>query len=111
MGGATLSAELEEPTAWTRWTSTAAVRLEAALLESWISDDRGVRLLAATMLGRMRLLPEEDREAFAVTGSLHLFAISGLHIAGMAAMLVRLGDLARMDRRKAAAAALAALAV
>jgi competence protein ComEC len=111
MGGATLSAELEVPSAWTLWTSAAAARLERALLESWSSEDRGGRLLAATMLGRVRMLPEQDREAFAVTGSLHLFAISGLHIAGMAAMLVRLGDLARMDRRKAAAVALAALAV
>ena len=111
MGGATLGGEVEEPDGWSRWTDAAAARLEEALGESWREPGRGERLMAATMLGRTRLLPEEDKAAFAATGTLHLFAISGLHIAGMAALLVRLGDLARLDRRKAAAAALAALAL
>lgn len=111
MSGATVGGEVEPAAAWTRWTGRAAARLESALQESWREAGRGERLAAATMLGRTRLLPEEDKAAFAATGTLHLFAISGLHIAGMAAMLVRLGDLARVDRRKAAAAALAALAV
>jgi len=111
MGGAEVGGEVEPASAWTRWTDRAAARLGSALRESWRGDGRGERLLAATMLGRTRLLPEEDKAAFAATGTLHLFAISGLHIAGMAAMLVRLGDLARLDRRRAAALALAALAV
>ena len=45
-------------------------------------------LLAATMLGRTALLPEDAKAAFTATGTLHLFAISGLHIAGMAAALL-----------------------
>ncbi|MFN7341050.1 MAG: ComEC/Rec2 family competence protein [Opitutia bacterium] len=111
MGGAVVGGEVEPASAWTRWTDRAAARLESALQESWREAGRGERLLAATMLGRTRLLPEEDKAAFAATGTLHLFAISGLHIAGMAAMLVRLGDLFRLDRRRAAAVALVALAV
>jgi len=111
MGGATLGGEVEAAAAWTRLMDRAAARLEAALQESWREAGRGERLVAATMLGRTRLLPGEDKAAFAATGTLHLFAISGLHIAGMAAMLVRLGDLARVDRRRAAALALALLAV
>jgi competence protein ComEC len=111
MGGARLDGEVEPPAAWSLWTQRAAARLEAALGESLREAGRGERLLAATMLGRTGLLSEEDKSAFAATGTLHLFAISGLHIAGMAAMLVRLGALARLDRRRAAAAALAALAV
>lgn len=111
MGGASVGGEVEPPSRWCGWTERAAARLEEALVESWRGPGRGERLMAATMLGRTRLLPEEDKAAFAATGTLHLFAISGLHIAGMAALLVRLGDAARVDRRKAAAAALAALAL
>lgn len=111
MGGAALGGEVEPPGAWRTWTSGAAVRLEEALQASLREAGRGERLLAATMLGRTRLLPEEDKAAFAATGTLHLFAISGLHIAGMAAMLVAAGGRLGLDRRRAAALALAALAV
>jgi competence protein ComEC len=62
-------------------------------LEQWWrtlpwSDETGASLLAATMLGRTSLLPETTRQAFMATGTLHLFAISGLHIAGMAGALL-----------------------
>ena len=53
-------------------------------------------MLAATMLGRTALLPADAKEAFATTGTLHLFAISGLHIAGMAAALLWLAKRARL---------------
>jgi competence protein ComEC len=108
--GASLGGEVEAPSTWTQAMGRAAGRLESALQESWRAIGRGERLLAATMLGRTGLVPEEDRAAFAATGSMHLFAISGLHIAGMAAMLVRLGERARLDRRRSALLALAALA-
>lgn len=59
-------------------------------LEKWLStlpwkDEDGGALLSATLLGRTALLPPEAKTAFTQTGTLHLFAISGLHIAGMAA--------------------------
>jgi competence protein ComEC len=62
-------------------------------LEQWWrtlpwADEEGGALLAATMLGRTALLPDEARQAFMTTGTLHLFAISGLHIAGMAGALL-----------------------
>jgi competence protein ComEC len=44
-------------------------------------------LLHALMLGYRRSLPASLREAFATTGTLHIFAISGLHV-GIAALLV-----------------------
>ena len=64
-----------------------------AYLEQWWQtlpwiDTEGGQLLAATMLGRTALLPPPAKAAFTATGTLHLFAISGLHIAGMAAALL-----------------------
>lgn len=111
LSGSRLLGEAEPPSAWTLATERAARRLETALQESRGGGGRGERLLAATMLGKVRLLSEEDRESFAATGTLHLFAISGLHIAGMAALLASLGSAARLNRRAAAGGALLLLAL
>jgi competence protein ComEC len=74
----------------------------------WPDPDGGA-LLAATMLGRTALLPAEAKEAFAATGTLHLFAISGLHIAGMAAALLWLARRARLPEVPAGVAVLVLL--
>jgi competence protein ComEC len=74
----------------------------------WDDPDGGA-LLAATMLGRTALLPAEAKEAFATTGTLHLFAISGLHIAGMAAALLWLTRRACLPEIPAGVAILALL--
>jgi competence protein ComEC len=74
----------------------------------WDDPDGGA-LLAATMLGRTALLPADAKEAFATTGTLHLFAISGLHIAGMAAALLWLTRRARLPEIPAGVAILVLL--
>jgi competence protein ComEC len=66
-------------------------------------------MLAATMLGRTALLPADAKEAFMTTGTLHLFAISGLHIAGMAAALLWLARRARLPELPAGVVILALL--
>lgn len=109
MGRAYVAATLEPSGAWTRSMAQAAPALENGLAELPWDDPRGASLLAATMLGRTRLLEEPDRIAFATTGTLHLFAISGLHIAGMAVALAWMGRRCRVDARLAGILALAVL--
>ena len=86
-GGRVLG-ELAPASRFARWRQTQQARLEAWLQVLPWEDPAGGAMLAATMLGRTALLPTDAKAAFAATGTLHLFAISGLHIAGMAAILL-----------------------
>jgi competence protein ComEC len=86
-GGRVLG-ELASASRFALWRQQQQRRLDAWLRHMPWSDPDGGALLAATMLGRTALLPADAKEAFAATGTLHLFAISGLHIAGMAAALL-----------------------
>jgi len=62
------------------------VRLRNALYQRWVEslgdDSPGAtrQFLTAMLLGESRLLPKEWKEVFKKTGTLHFFAISGLHI-------------------------------
>ncbi len=76
---------LEKPTGFAIWCQRTQIRLEQWLSTLPWEDKDGGALLSATLLGRTALLPPEAKVAFTQTGTLHLFAISGLHIAGMAA--------------------------
>lgn len=101
-----IAAEIEPAGHWARLVAGWSRALEAELGELAWEDTRGAHLFAATMLGRTRLLDEVDRDAFATTGTLHLFAISGLHIAGMAVALAWVGRRCRIPARIAGVAAL-----
>jgi competence protein ComEC len=94
-GGRVLG-ELAPPSRFAVWRQAQQRRLDAWLRAMPWDDPDGGALLAATMLGRTALLPADAKEAFAATGTLHLFAISGLHIAGMAAALLWLAKRARL---------------
>ena len=107
-GGRVLG-ELAPASRFARWRQTQQRRLDAWLRNMPWYDPDGGALLAATMLGRTALLPAEAKEAFATTGTLHLFAISGLHIAGMAATLLWLTRRARLPEIPAGVAILALL--
>ena len=109
LGRAEVREVLEPAGPWRRACAAAGARLREGLAELAWEEPRGARLLAATMLGDSRLLGPEERAAFAATGTLHLFAISGLHIAGMAGMLVALAAALRLPPRASAAGALALL--
>ncbi|GBL44091.1 hypothetical protein LBMAG55_04760 [Verrucomicrobiota bacterium] len=88
LGGGRVLGELAPASRFSRWCQASRRDLEVWLRTlPWLDPDGGA-LLAATMLGRTALLPEEAKAAFGETGTLHLFAISGLHIAGMAAALL-----------------------
>ncbi|HSH94892.1 MAG TPA: ComEC/Rec2 family competence protein [Roseimicrobium sp.] len=64
-------------------------------------EDDVVQLLRAMMLGEMGAMPEEARNAFVKAGTMHLFAISGLHIALIAHLLVHLLQIVRLPRSMA----------
>ncbi len=109
LGGGRNLGELAPPTRFSTWCQEQETRLEYWLRRLPWKDDEGGALLAATMLGRTSLLPAEAKSAFMITGTLHLFAISGLHIAGMTAALLWIAKRLRLPAIPAGIAILATL--
>ena len=58
--------------------------------------------LSGTVLGLRHQTPEDIEEPFQQTGTLHLFAVTGLHVGIVAALLWMLASVARLSRRSAA---------
>ena len=69
-----------------------------AMLSRGLPDDESTRLLAAMALGWKTPLTGEVDDVFMESGTMHVFAISGLHIALIAALLVQLLRLMRLSR-------------
>lgn len=109
LGGGRVLGVLAPPSRFSLWCQQEEQRLERWLRALPWEDHEGGALLAATMLGRTALLPDDVKTAFARTGTLHLFAISGLHIAGMAAALLWLAQRMRLPGIPAGVAILALL--
>lgn len=80
---------------WAVWF----VRWGQGALSHGIPSDTSTGLLWAMALGWRNGLGQELTEVFARSGTLHVFAISGLHVALIAATLVTLLRLVRVDRR------------
>jgi len=59
--------------------------------------------LGGIVLGLRRQAPEDIEEPFQQTGTLHLFAVAGLHVGIVAALLWMLAMVARLSRKWAAA--------
>ncbi len=80
--------EAAPPPALQTWLVAQNERLERSLrrgpavLENSFGD-----IYIAMLLGKTTLLDDTQREAFTLTGVMHLFAISGLHVAIMAGAL------------------------
>jgi predicted membrane metal-binding protein len=64
-------------------------------------DNQATRLIWAMVLGWRTWLTGEMREPFMLSGTLHVFAISGLHIAMIAAMMMILARCLGIPRRMA----------
>ena len=62
------------------------------------AEDESLRLIWAMTLGWKTALTDEVSEPFMRSGTMHIFAISGLHIALIAGILVQLLRLARVPR-------------
>jgi competence protein ComEC len=59
--------------------------------------------LSGIVLGLRRQTPEDIEEPFQQTGTLHLFAVAGLHVGIVATLLWMVTTVARLSRRSAAA--------
>ena len=70
-----------------------------ATLARGLPDDEATALLWAMALGWKAGLNDEVAEPFVLSGTLHIFAISGLHIALIAAILIKLAVLLQVPRR------------
>lgn len=66
-------------------------RLKAELIRKLVDpqspQEREQRILAAMLLGERKLLPPEQENDFMLTGTMHIFAVSGLHVSLFAALL------------------------
>src|SRR2546430_15243101 len=59
--------------------------------------------LSGIVLGLRHQTPEDIEEPFQQTGTLHLFAVAGLHVGIVAALLWMVATVARLSRKSAAA--------
>src|SRR4029077_14672648 len=71
---------------------------KAALARGLPVEDEPLRLLWGMTLGWKTALTGEVTEPFMRTGTMHIFAISGLHIALIAGLLVLLFQVLRVPR-------------
>jgi competence protein ComEC len=95
--------------AYRRFCATAARRFER-ILGLGLDDRPGLRSIhVAMLLGSKAELSGEQRELFMNSGTMHLFAISGLHIAVIWAVLAGLLSATRVPRLGAIAVGLPAL--
>ena len=74
-----------------------------------LPDDEAVELLWAMSLGWRTALTEETAAPFMQSGTMHLFAISGLHVALVAGVIISLLRVCRVPRQAAAAVVIPAL--
>ncbi|MBN9691665.1 MAG: ComEC/Rec2 family competence protein [Verrucomicrobia bacterium] len=90
---------------WSAWFVPWAQR---ALAEG-LPDSESTRLLWAMTLGWRTALTEDVSRSFVESGTMHVFAISGLHIALLAGVMVAMLRLCRVDRSIAGAVVVPAL--
>lgn len=93
---------LEEPAPPT-WLSAklnaAREHWSAILRRAPAGQESRADVLAAMLLGDRALLDPDQEEAFLLSGTMHLFAVSGLHVVAVAGTLLGLTTLLRFPRR------------
>jgi len=88
-----------EAGAWTRFCVRTGARLEG-ILRAGLGDNRELAdLYVAMLLGQKQEIGERQKDLFIQSGTMHLFAISGLHIVGIALAVNTLLVLLRMPAR------------
>lgn len=81
---------VEEPSAFRRLCQAAYARLSDTLNEGGERFPNTAGLLPAMLLGQKASINEDQEARLMQTGTMHLFAISGLHIVAVALVLRRL---------------------
>jgi len=85
-----------------RFAGSLRKKMEAGLFTGTSKEDEPyVRLIAAMALGARESSPEELEELFRLSGTLHLFAVSGMHVGIVAGLLVGLASLLGLPRHSA----------
>lgn len=84
-----VEAVIASPVVWQRAASRLCSHMQNTLAIGADNDDGdSARILQAMMLGRKSLLGDELRDTLTLAGTMHLFAVSGLHI-GIIASTIR----------------------
>jgi competence protein ComEC len=101
--------EVAPPSRYQRFCHLAAQQFER-ILSAGLSDQPALAAIyRAMMMGQKQAMSEEQRTLFLHSGTMHLFAISGLNITAIALSMQILLSLLRVPRLAAAAAGLATL--
>ncbi len=101
IGRARITGDVIPANVYHRFCDTALRRFNAILAHGIGAHDRESDVLRAMLLGQQQELSDEQKGEFRESGTMHLFSVSGLHIAVIAAvitgllMLLRLPALAR----------------
>lgn len=85
--------------AWRRWSEASRHALASVLSDNKRPESSLSGALVALLTGQKSHLSEEQRELFLDNGSMHLFAVSGLHIGVIAVCIHSLLLLIRVPRR------------
>lgn len=79
-----------------RFCATTSLRMERILRLGLEDNTAAADLYVAMLLGKKEHISPQQKDWFIRSGTMHLFAISGLHIAGIAAAIGTLLTLARL---------------
>ena len=86
-----------------RAAQTSRTWMENALCRGLDDAPEVKSFISGIVLGIRHETPEDIEEAFQQTGTIHLFAVAGLHVGIVAALLWVLAAIARLPRKRAAA--------
>jgi competence protein ComEC len=101
--------EAAPPSGYARFCRAAEQRFYTILGAGLADQPALAAILRAMMLGQKQEMSEEQQELFMHSGTMHLFAISGLNITAIALSVQILLSLLRLPRLAAAAVSLSAL--
>ncbi len=99
LGRAQFSAETRPPRWFPAWCERTGENLERILLRGLERHPETASVYLAMMLGEKAVLSAEQRNAFMRSGTFHVFSVSGLHVAAIAAAILGLLSLARLPPR------------
>jgi competence protein ComEC len=92
-----------------RAAQTSRTRMQNALCRGLDDAPEVKSFISGIVLGIRHETPEDIEEPFQQTGTIHLFAVAGLHVGIVAALLWVLAAIARLPRKRAAALIIPAL--
>ncbi|MEO0055718.1 MAG: hypothetical protein RLZZ50_1665 [Verrucomicrobiota bacterium] len=84
---------------WRRFCTAGEARLERVLRAGLAHRPELADLYVAMLLGKKQALSPEQKDAFVRSGTMHLFAVSGLHIAAIGLAVQTLLTLVRLPGR------------